>query len=721
MKKLILLFILLLSMSSSFATKKEEKSLQQLLERIVPEAMGKFTFSLKESGQDYFTLSGGGEKVNIEANCITSAAFGLHWYLKYYCNSTFSWCGGHIIIPEILPIASEHHETPLNQNFYLNYCTFGYTTAFWDWSRWERELDLMALNGITTPLAMVGAEVVWRNFLLKIGYNKEEALSFLSGPAHLPWLLMANMEKEGGPLPDEWFERQTELQHKIIKRMRELGMKPVYQGFFGMIPVSFKNKYSEATIVEQGKWNNVDRPSVLAPTDPLFSKMAKLWYDEYNKLFGKADYYAGDLFHEGGLTGGLNVTNCAVEVQKAMLKNNPDSKWVLQAWHANPRKELLAGLRKDRTVVLDICSEFYMPWKERNGFEGFDWVAGYVSNYGGNLGLHGRLNVVAGTVTDILRVPQAASSLKGTGAFPEGIEQNPVIFDLGNETRWRTDGFRIEDWIKQYSTYRYGEKNDNLAKAWDIFLHTAYGSFKDGRRPSVSVFCALPNLKGDKIHAFGQCKIYYDYRDYAKGVELFVEEADKFKNRSSYQYDIVDFVRQHIDNLAKEEYYRFVESYNQQDMHGFKVHSTKFLELLNDADELLSSHPMFHVATWLDIARKASDKPELKDYYEYNARLIIGTWGEEPVSIRDYAHREYGGMLKDYYMPRWKGFIDKLSKHPDIIFDNGVEISPNSTWVKKEYLDDEHRWVHAGNPYRYNIDSNPVETAVRLFRKWSRL
>lgn len=38
----------------------------------------------------------------------------------------------------------------------MNVCTFGYSYVHWDWSRWEREIDWMALNGINMPLAFNG-------------------------------------------------------------------------------------------------------------------------------------------------------------------------------------------------------------------------------------------------------------------------------------------------------------------------------------------------------------------------------------------------------------------------------------------------------------------------------------------------------------------------------------------------------------------------------------
>lgn len=426
-----------------------------MLERIAPDAIDRFYFDIKDSKQDYFYINGGGQSVTIEANSPTSAAYGFNWYLKHYCNSSISWCGDNIIIPTNLPKVECWKESNLHNNFYMNYCTFGYTTAYWDWDRWEREIDIMALNGVTIPLAMVGAEAVWLNFLERIGYTRKQSLDFLCGPAHMPWLLMANIQKVGGPIPDEWFTRQIELQKKILKRMREFGMEPMLQGFFGMVPTSFKELYPNATIAEQGFWaTKLIRPSVLAPTDPLFAEMAEIWYDEYDKLFGKANYYARDLFHEGGSTQELNVTECARAVQTSMLKYNPAATWVLQAWHTNPRAELIAGLSKNRTIIQDICSEYYMPWKVRNGYEGYDFVVGYVSNYGGNIGLQGRLKCVADMVSDAMSNPEVAPTLTGTGSFPEGIEQNPVLFDLCNDLRWAgADGIDIDEWLSHYSTY----------------------------------------------------------------------------------------------------------------------------------------------------------------------------------------------------------------------------------------------------------------------------
>lgn len=684
------------------------------LERIQKGLSKRFVIEIKSSdGQgDYFELNGGGKKVTVSANNYVSAAFGIHWYLKYYCHACVSFCEDQLPeLPADLPQVKERRATTLSDNFYMNYCTFSYTTAFWDWKRWEREIDLMALSGINMPMAMVGVEAVWKNTLLKFGYTLPEIKEFLCGPAYFGWLLMGNLENIGGPLPDEWFKRQIALQKKILARMREYGMKPVFQGFFGMVPSSLKEKYPEARLVEQGLWNALQRPPVLDPTDPLFEEMAAVWYSEYEKLYGKADLYGGDLFHEGGKTGGIDVTKAANGVQKAMRQYNPDATWVIQAWLGNPKKELLAGLDKRHTLIVDLAAEYWDNWRKRKGFEGFPWLWSHISNYGGNIGLHGRLDAIASGPVDGRNDPVASLSMRGTGSTPEGIEINPVVFDMLNEMRWRTEHLDVDTWLKEYSVRRYGSEDENLKEAWIIFHRTAYGTYAGHRRPSESVFCAPPSLKRDKItaSAWSQCRIFYDPLLYAKGIGLFLQSADHLKKKQTYQYDAVDFVRQYLADLGREAYYKFVDAYRAKDTKQFEYWSERFLQLIRDQDELLSTHKRFFVGRWLDMARAKSKQPELQDLYEHNARMLIGTWTESLTPVRDYAHKEWGGMLRDYYLPRWTDYIAYLKGTLE-----GLSLTaPDSFQAERE-------WVNAHNKYTLTVNADPVETARRMYDKYSR-
>lgn len=687
-------------------------SVRNLVKRILPGYETQFVFKVDTmSTTDFFELKSQAGKIVITGNRPLSISSGLNWYLKYYCHCSFTFCGSQHKLPKVLPALKKpvRKATRLTHNYYLNYCTFSYTMPFWDWKRWEQEIDLMALNGVTEPLAMTGVEAVWRNTLKHFNYSDEEIKSFLCGPAYFAWFLMGNLEQIGGPLPDEWFDRQIVLQHKILKRMREYGMSPVFQAFYGMVPNNLKEKYPQAQLLEQGDWSGLKRPLILLASDPLFGKMASVWYSEYEKLFGKADNFAGDLFHEGGKSDGLNVTALAGGVQKAMLDYNPRAQWYIQAWGTNPKEELLAGLDKKHTVIIDLAAEFWERWRERKGFGGFPWLWCHITNYGGNIGLHGRLDAIARGPLAAEKDPYAAHCMLGTGSAPEGIEVNPVVFDLANEMRWRTDYVDLPAWLNAYARRRYGVRNANVEQAWQIFYHTAYGTYPGHRRPSESVFCALPSLLGRELHASpsGRCKIYYNPDEFAKGVHLLLS-ARTLRTEETYRYDVTDMVRQYLSNLGRDTYYKLVDAYKSGRTDELKSLKQQFLQLLLDQDALLSAHPRFYIGRWLEEAKAASDDPKNKQLYEYNARQQIATWTEKESNLRDYAHKEWGGMLKDYYYPRWNTYLSYLEKtlaHEQV---TAPDLYPM-----------ERAWINAHNVYSYKPQDS-YRVAERLFYKYYR-
>ena len=90
--------------------------------------------------------------------------------------------------------------------------------------------------------------------------------------------------------------------------MREYGIEPVFPGYSGMVPHNAKEKLG-LNVSDPGLWNGYRRPAFLQPTDPRFEEIASLYYKEMNKLYGKADYYSMDPFHEGGSVVGVDAGN----------------------------------------------------------------------------------------------------------------------------------------------------------------------------------------------------------------------------------------------------------------------------------------------------------------------------------------------------------------------------------------------------------------------------
>jgi len=73
-------------------------------------------------------------------------AAGLARFAKQQCGVSASWDDERWLdLPAHLDdVAEVEHSTELEHRYYLNFVTYGYTAAFWDWNRWEREIDWMA-------------------------------------------------------------------------------------------------------------------------------------------------------------------------------------------------------------------------------------------------------------------------------------------------------------------------------------------------------------------------------------------------------------------------------------------------------------------------------------------------------------------------------------------------------------------------------------------------
>jgi alpha-N-acetylglucosaminidase len=97
---------------------------------------------------------------------------GLNYYLQNYCHADVSWFKNEgMVLPLTLPVIFQkvRKEARCPERFFLNYCTFGYTMPWWQWSDWQWFIDWMALNGVNMPLAITGQEAIWYKVWKKFG------------------------------------------------------------------------------------------------------------------------------------------------------------------------------------------------------------------------------------------------------------------------------------------------------------------------------------------------------------------------------------------------------------------------------------------------------------------------------------------------------------------------------------------------------------------------
>lgn len=116
------------------------------------------------------------------------------------------------------------------------------------------------------------------------------------------------------------------------------------------------------------------------------------------------------------------------------------------------------------------------------------------------------------------------------------------------------------------------------------------------------------------------------------------------------------------------------------------------------------------MGTWINDAHNLAPTPDERDMMEQNARLLITTWGPRQASeagkLRDYAHREWAGVLNDLYLKRWTRWIDMQRKCLDGSEPEDIDF----------YAIDE-QWVNSRTPYSFKSEGDAVKTAKKLYRK----
>jgi alpha-N-acetylglucosaminidase len=730
-----------------------------LLNRIDKGAAAKFKTVLVKSDKDFFEIdqaktrkgnstsaasksaAGKNNPIIIRGNSWVNIAVGINWYLKHHAGIHISWNNMNVKLPAVLPAVKqkERHETDLKLRYNFNYCTFSYTMAFWDWNRWQKEIDWMALHGINMPLAAVGTESVWRNMLLKLGYSEEEVGKFIAGPAFLAWWEMNNLEGWGGPLPLNWYKQQEALQKKILARMKEMGMKPVLPGYCGMVPHDAKQKLG-LNVTDAGRWNSYQRPANLSPTDSRFAEIADLYYKELTRLYGKSDYYSMDPFHESGNDAAVDYGKAGEALMSAMKRANPHAIWVVQGWNENPRPQMIANLKVGDLLVLDLFSESRQNFKDfctgentsgtgkkdfstskKEGIYGkHQWLFCLLENFGGNVGLHGRMDQLLNNfylATGKKDTPKQEnsslltlhSSLKGWGFTMEGSENNPVMFELMSELPWRAEKITKEDWIREYCYARYGVHDATIEKAWILLAQSIYncpkGNIQQGTHESI--FCARPSLNSYQVSTWSLMSNYYDPEDTRQAAILLTSVAEKYRGNNNFEYDLVDICRQALADQGRKQYLKTMADYKSFSRQEFKKDSDRFLKMILLQDKLLGTRQEFRLGHWIEEARNLGKTAEEKDLYEWNARVQITTWGNRICAdnggLHDYGHKEWQGLLKDFYYLRWSTFMKSLASQLSL------QNTPRIDWYGLE-----EPWTLQKSPYSSKAEGSPIDVAKEV-------
>ncbi|CQR60670.1 alpha-N-acetylglucosaminidase [Streptomyces leeuwenhoekii] len=638
------------------------------LARLLPRHVAQFRLvpvSRPASG-DYFTVSGRAGRVRVQGTSPAVILSGVNWYLKYTAKVDIGWPGRSTAkLPRVLPApaAAVRKDALVPHRFALNDTDDGYSGAYRDWASYERQIDLLALHGVNEVFVQMGADAVYYETLQEFGYSADELRKWIPGPAHQPWWLMQNMSGFGGPVTERLLKDRAALGRKIADRLRLLGMTPVLPGYYGTVPPRFTEKNPTGPVVPQGSWVGFERPDWLDPRSEIFPRVAASFYRHQRKLFGDSTMYKMDLLHEGGRPGNVPVADAAKAVMNALQTARPGAVWTLIGWQKNPSTQIIDAVDKSRLLIVDGLSDRYDGLDREAAWHGAPYAFGTIPNFGGHT------TIGANTAVWTERFEQwrtkPGSALAGIAYLPEGTGGNPVAYELFTELAWRTGPLDHQSWFARYAERRYGGADPHAAKAWEL-LRTGPYSMPSGTWSEAqdSLFTARPRLTATKAASWSPGAMRYDPATVHQALAELLRVAPALRTTDAYRFDLVDVARQALANRSRSLLPQIKDAYDAGDLPRFRERAAEWMRDLALLDDLLATDTRFLLGPWLADARSWGTTEAERAAAEFDARSLLTTWGHRSGSdtggLRDYANREWSGLVSGFYAMRWSTYLDSL-------------------------------------------------------------
>lgn len=703
----ILSLFLLLNTCVISANKTDE--VFSLIQRVSKEKSIPVNLKLKSQSDNktYYEYSVKNGILQITGSDNVALCRGFYDYVKSNGLGMYTWSGNNIQLPKLLPNSSLVKViSPFQNHYNFNVVAYGYSMPYWDWERWEQEIDWMALHGINMPLVLIAHEAIMFRVFEKFGFTADEINRYFVGPAHLPFSRMGLMVEHDGPLNEDWYKRTIELQHRVMERMCSLGMKPICPSFAGFVPEGIKRLYPDVKVVKT-HWGGAFHNWMIDPEEKLFSEMMTAFIREWEKEFGKCEYYLSDSFNEmeipfpekGNPARYELLASYGEKVYSAIKKANKDAVWVMQGWMFGYQRHiwdyetlgaLVSRVPDDKMLLLDLAVDYNkhfwhseVNWEYYKGFYNKQWVYSVIPNMGGKVGMTGVLDFYANGHLEALSSANRGN-LVAHGLAPEGIENNEVLYELVTDAGWSSSRIDVRDWLKQYSRNRYGAAPERLMTAWDYLLKSVYGSFTD--HPRFNWQFRPGSVKNGSINMNA---------DYFRGLEAFISASDELKDSPYYQTDLCEMTAHYLGGKAELLTKLIDQEYLLGDTLQARFLQSRFETLMLGMDRILSQHPTLRLDRWLSFASKSARTDAQRIQYETNARRIVTIWGPP---VDDYAARIWSGLIGNYYLGRWKEYYRGRESG---------EVVNLAEW--------ERRWVEENHDsYRWDSDLDVVGFAREM-------
>ena len=280
--------------------------------------------------------------------------------------------------------------------------------------------------------------------------------------------------------------------------------------------------------------------------------------------------------------------------------------------------------------------------------------------------------------TEPFRARDEQTSVVGTGAAPEGIDQNPIYYSLLADINYRVRQFpSLSAYVTQWTISRYGTYLPDADQAWTLLLDTVY-SFESNDRALRSKGCFYHEKNHDAVIALPlyvhpDKESWYDERKVAKAWRLLRNAAASYSTVEgrtiprTLNYDLVNVGREVLGKLGAKTYQDLIRKDAQ--VQSVVAAGELLVEIALDMDDLLCTEESFMAWPWIESARSlAREYNDSEAKYVTQARSQTTTWSVPPKSLKrlsylhDYANKEWGGQMRAFYARRIRCYLEQGKK-----------------------------------------------------------
>ena len=690
--------------------------------------------SVKQDGRQVLVLLGGSPRGTLYA---------VYHYLESVCRVGFFWDGEQI--PKMSRIRIEGLAIVEKPRFpereYLLSVVYGYTTYWWGWKEWQREIDWAAKHRFNIMHTPPGAVDVWKKVWQDFGVRVSD--DSLSGPPFLPWASF-HLWNLKPPYPQAFQDSQAQLRKKMVDYGRSLGIKwdsPAMAGI--QVPKEFYAAYKDRARFIEVAWHVFAPAYYVHPEDPLFIKLWQAFMKEYRARYGTDHIWwapnffemkpGADLPPDEQLKLKLNIARKTVEATKAV---DPEAimtsfGWTFvdkQYWPKEHVKAFLDAYPQESLRVWDLWEDYAYPsangnlqplYKQLDYYFGKPWLIGFLHSFGGNTSLHGNLDDMQKRIQEAATVPEARNC-RGISVQMEVIHHNHLYYDFLSRLGWNP-ALDVSSFLDDYAVRRYGKDaaprmrpvleqlsrtvyttNDNTTPLYMRRLGIQKSSGSHGGVPASQL---RPEGRAGLL-TFGQRAAFL--AGLRNALEAALTQSKALGPSPLYQHDLIDIARQYLGDLFNLHVTRLYKAFETGDRAGFEEEANTLQAILRSQEQLLSSSDYFRLSPVLEAGLALPGAP--RDY-DQRIKDILTIWAD---GILDYARRDYFELVKFYYSPRVDAFVSHLRQ----------QMSRSSNQIdqaalEKDYGRIEQAFVH--NPVLLKksdlFQGTPVKAAQEVLRR----